>query len=241
MKVIVAENYEEMSCLAADIVKEVVLNKPDAVLGLATGRSPEGLYRKLAEFCGEGIVSFKKVRTVNLDEYEGLTAENSNSYAYFMKEKLFSLTDIDAENTFIPDGGAADAEKECRRYACIAGSLQRDLQVLGLGRNGHIGFNEPFTPFDSLTHVVQLTDSTIAANAAMFGSADEVPQRAITMGIDEIMRADKILVLACGREKADAVFNTVRGEITEACPASILQKHPDVTLIADKEAAKLLF
>lgn len=240
MKVIIVENYDEMSRVAADMIAEVVATNPNATLGLATGSTPIGCYKLLADFCADKRLSFKTVKAVNLDEYVGLSAAHSQSYAYFMRRNLFDNIDIDLNNTAIPNGCAADVEEECAHYGDLLRALPRDVQVLGLGSNGHIGFNEPNTPFDSVTHSVELAESTVRDNSRLFDDIDEVPTQAITMGISEIMQARKILLLASGANKAQAVRNLVKGEVTESCPASVLQRHPDCTVIVDKQAAELL-
>lgn len=240
MKVIIVENYDEMSKIAAEIITDVVQANPRATLGLATGSTPIGCYKLLADYCNSKRVSFAGVKAVNLDEYVGLSASHNQSYAYFMRRNLFDNIDIDLSNTRIPNGEAEDVQLECRRYSDLLESVPRDVQVLGLGSNGHIGFNEPNTPFDSLTHLVDLTDNTIADNSRLFNDPNEVPRKAITMGIAEIMQARKIILLASGANKAQAVFSMVKGEVTNKCPASILQRHPDCTVVIDKEAGKLL-
>lgn len=240
MKVIKVENYDEMSRLAAEMIAEVVLSNPQATLGLATGSTPIGCYELLADFCYNNRVSFANVKAVNLDEYVGLPATHNQSYAYFMRRNLFDNIDIDINNTSIPNGNADDTFAECLCYADLLQALPRDVQVLGLGSNGHIGFNEPHTPFDSVTHLVELSDSTIADNSRLFDNPNEVPRKAITMGIAEIMQARKIILLASGANKAQAVRDMVKGEVTSKCPASVLQRHPDCVVIVDKDAAKLL-
>ena len=240
MKVVIVENYNEMSKAVADIICQTVVENPSATLGLATGSTPLGCYKLLSEFCAAKKLSFSRVRTVNLDEYVGLDGKDSHSYAYFMRHNLFDGIDVDESNTHIPNGMAQDIEQECERYGQLLTRIPRDVQILGLGANGHIGFNEPYTPFDSRTHEVMLASSTVRDNARFFDSVDEVPTHAITMGIADIMQAKKIVLLCSGEAKAQAVRNAIEGEITEACPASILQKHPDCTVIIDKAAAKLL-
>ncbi|HIY78242.1 MAG TPA: glucosamine-6-phosphate deaminase [Candidatus Borkfalkia excrementavium] len=240
MKVIITKNYEEMSEKAYEIVRDVIKANPNAVLGLATGSSPIGLYDDLVKAYERGEISFKNIRTVNLDEYVGLDYSSDQSYVYFMRKNLFERVDIDLANTNLPDGKAKDLEAECARYTKLVEGMQQDVQVLGLGSNGHIAFNEPGTPFDSTTHVVKLTESTIKDNSRLFKNIDEVPRSALTMGIANIMNAKKIVVVANGANKADAIYKTVKGEITEAVPASILQKHPDVTIVCDELAAAKL-
>lgn len=240
MKVIVTNDYHEMSKVAAEIVSHVVLDNPNAVLGLATGSSPIGLYNNLIEMYEAGLLSFANVSTVNLDEYVGLNKDHPQSYAYFMRNILFDHIDIDLNNTHIPCGSADNLEQQCRQYNELLARLKQDIQVLGIGSNGHIGFNEPGTPFDSVTHIVQLADSTIKDNSRLFNSIDEVPTKAITMGISNIMNARKIIVIANGANKADAVQKMVEGQVSESCPASVLQRHSDVVLVCDELAAAKL-
>ncbi len=240
MKVIITENYEEMSRVAADILIGIVKNNPKAVLGLATGSSPIGTYENLAKDYRENGTSYKQVSSVNLDEYVGLTADHDQSYAYFMRTNLFDHIDIDLGNTNLPSGSAKDLQAECDRYNALLENYKQDVQVLGLGSNGHIGFNEPGTPFDSVTHLVDLTENTIKDNSRLFASIDEVPRRALSMGIKNIMNAKSILVVVSGKNKAAAVKGMVKGEITPDLPASVLQLHPFVTVVCDKEAASLL-
>ena len=240
MKVIVAENYEEMSRKAFEVMAEVVKNNPRAVLGLATGSTPIGLYKNMIEDHEKNGTSYREIKTVNLDEYAGLDYSSDQSYVYFMRHNLFDHIDIDLKNTNIENGKAADRAAECARYNALLDELPRDIQVLGIGSNGHIAFNEPGTPFGSVTHIVDLTESTIKDNSRMFASIDEVPRQAFTMGLKNIMQSKKILILANGANKAKAVYGLVKGEVTENVPASILQLHPDCTLICDKAAASLL-
>ena len=240
MKVIITENYDEMSKKAAEIMIELVKNNPNAVLGLATGSSPIGMYKAMIEDCANGGTSYKNVSTVNLDEYVGLTADHDQSYAYFMRTNLFDHIDIDQKNTNLPCGSAKDAQAECDRYNALLETMKQDVQVLGLGSNGHIGFNEPGTPFDSVTHLVDLTENTIKDNSRLFNSIDEVPRQALSMGIKNIMQAKSILMVVSGKNKAEAVRGMVKGEITPNLPASVLQLHPFVTIICDKDAASLL-
>ena len=240
MKVIVVKDYEELSARAAGIFIDEVKNNPDAVLGLATGTTPLGLYARLIADHKENGTDYSRIRTANLDEYKGLPASHNQSYAYFMKHNLFDGLDLPAENTNIENGMAEDEEKECARYNAVLESLPRDLQLLGLGSNGHIAFNEPGTPFGSDTHVVGLAESTIRDNARLFADESEVPRKAFTMGIRQIMRAKKIVILASGANKAAAVRAMVKGEVTESVPASALQLHPDCVLIVDEAAAAKL-
>ena len=190
--------------------------------------------------CAKKEISFKNIKTVNLDEYVGLPKGHVQSYDYFMKDNLFNHVDIDLANTNLPNGIAADLDAECARYTALLNKMRQSIQLLGIGSNGHIGFNEPKTPFDSTTHIVNLTESTIKDNSRLFDDISEVPTKAITMGIANIMNAKKILVVANGENKAKAVYNMVKGPVTEDCPASVLQKHEDVIVIVDKKAAALL-
>lgn len=240
MKVIKVKNYEEMSKVAAEIFKDVVKNKPNAVLGLATGTTPLGLYAELIKDHKENGTSYKNIKTVNLDEYAGLDIESDQSYVYFMRHNLFEGLDIDLKNTNIENGKAEDKEKECERYNNLLGEMQQDIQLLGLGSNGHIAFNEPNTPFGSGVHVVKLTENTIKDNSRLFADINDVPRYAFTMGIKNIMNAKKIVVLASGKNKANAVKASVEGDVTEIVPASVLQLHPDCTFIVDEDAASLL-
>ena len=240
MKIIVTKDYESMSEEAFKVMKAVVVNNPEAVLGLATGTTPLGLYARMAKDCRENGTSYKKVKTVNLDEYVGLGIESDQSYVYFMRKNLFELLDLPLENTNIANGKAPDPEKECDRYNALLDSMQQDIQLLGIGSNGHIAFNEPGTPFGSLTHVVGLAESTIKDNARLFEREEDVPRKALTMGLKNIMHAKKVLILANGANKAKAVYGLVKGPVTEALPASVLQLHPDCTLICDEAAAQLL-
>ena len=240
MKVIITENYEEMSKVASQILIDIVKNNPNAILGLATGSSPIGTYENMAKDHRENGTSYKTVRTVNLDEYVGLTADHDQSYAYFMRTNLFDKIDIDLKQTNLPCGSAPDAQKECDRYNALLEEMKQDVQLLGLGSNGHIGFNEPGTPFESLTHLVDLTESTIKDNSRLFASIDEVPRQALSMGIKNIMNAKSILMVVSGKNKAEAVRGMVKGEVTPNLPASVLQLHPFVTVVCDKEAASLL-
>lgn len=240
MKIIKVKNYDEMSEEALKVVLEVVKSKPDAVLGLATGSTPLGLYAKMAEDHRENGTSYAQCRAVNLDEYVGLDVTSDQSYVYFMRENLFKHIDIKPENTHIANGKAADKIAECERYNALLDELRQDIQVLGIGSNGHIAFNEPGTPFDSVTHIVDLAESTIKDNSRLFNSIDEVPRQAFTMGLKNIMNAKQILILANGAGKAYAIGELVNGEIREDIPASILRNHPDCILICDEAAGKLI-
>lgn len=241
MRIIVAKDYKDMSRKAANIISAQIITKPDCVLGLATGSSPIGTYDQLVEWYEKGDLDFSKVSSVNLDEYRGLDHDHDQSYYYFMHEHLFDRVNIDPANTNVPDGTEPDAEKECKRYEELIASYGGvDLQLLGLGHNGHIGFNEPAPAFDKVTHCVDLTESTIEANKRFFASADDVPRQAYTMGIGTIMKAKKILVVVSGADKADIVAKAFFGDVTPDVPASILQFHPDVTVVVDEAAAAKL-
>ncbi|WP_031517855.1 glucosamine-6-phosphate deaminase [Desulfofalx alkaliphila] len=238
MQIDIVKDYDILSKKAAQIISAQIIQKPNSVLGLATGSTPIGTYRELVRMCKEGIISFADVVTFNLDEYYGLDEDDPQSYHYFMREYLFKEIDIKDANAHILDGKAADVEAECRRYEnCIKEAGGIDLQLLGIGQNGHIGFNEPGENFEALTHLVNLHPDTIRANARFFNSIDEVPTQAITMGIKTIMRAKKIVLLANGESKAEAIYQTLKGKITPRVPASVLQLHPDITVIIDEAAA----
>ncbi len=240
MEVIIKNNYQEMSQSAADYLINTVKEKNDAILGLPTGSTPVGMYQTVINQY-RGKISFKNVRTFNLDEYIGLDKTNINSYRYFMDENLFSHIDIKEENIHIPNGIAKDMDKECMDYEKQLGSTGRmDIMYLGIGQNGHIGFNEPEDFFEPFTHMVKLTEDTIEANKRFFDDLESMPKTAITMGIKTIMSAKKIILLASGSSKAQAILKTVKGKITPRVPASVLQLHDNVTLIIDKDAAKYL-
>lgn len=237
MRIYCEKDYQAMSRRAANIIAAEVIRKPDCVLGLATGSTPVGTYKELIAMYKQGDVSFKEVHSVNLDEYKGLAPTHDQSYRYFMQDNLFNHVDIDPAKTNVPNGLAEDAEAECAAYDKLVESLgYADLQLLGIGNNGHIGFNEPDSSFTKATHVVDLTESTISANARFFESANEVPRQALTMGIGCIMAARRILLVANGAGKAEALYNTVCGPITPECPATILQLHSDVVIVADEAA-----
>ena len=241
MRIYVAESYENMSRKAANILSAQVILNPNSVLGLATGSTPIGMYKPLVSWYNKGDLDFSQVKSVNLDEYVGLSPDHDQSYRYFMQKNLFDHVNIDPANTNVPDGLAADPDEACRRYNQIIRDLGGiDIQVLGMGHNGHIGFNEPDDAFELETHVVDLQESTIEANARFFASKDEVPRRAITMGIKNIMQARQILVLVSGEGKADIVKAAFTGPVTPRVPASILQLHPNVALVGDKAALSKL-
>lgn len=237
MRIYCVKDYKEMSRKAANIISAQIILKPDCVLGLATGSTPIGTYRQLVEWYHKGDLDFSEVRTVNLDEYKGLAGDNSQSYRYFMDHNLFDLVNIDKKNTYVPNGLAEDDAAECERYSGIIRALGGiDLQLLGLGHNGHIGFNEPNDAFDMEVHCVALTRSTIEANSRLFGNAEEVPHYAYTMGMKAIMQAKKILIAVSGEDKAEIVKKAFTGEVKPEVPVSILQMHGDVTLIGDEAA-----
>lgn len=241
MELMKVRNYKELSERVGEMVIEKVNTLEKPVLGLATGSTPEGLYEYIINQYKAEKVSFEHVVTFNLDEYVGLEKEDINSYNYYMNEKLFKHIGIPAHQTYLPNGNALDLNEEAINYEKRikqAGNI--DLQILGLGLNGHIGFNEPGTPFTSRTHIVQLDESTRQANARFFISLDEVPTQAITMGIETIMESEQIVLLVSGEGKAGALKRVVNGEVSEEFPASILQRHNNVIIIADEAACKLL-
>lgn len=241
MKVYVGKDYAEMSRIAANVLSAQVMMKPDCTLGLATGSTPIGTYQVLIERCEKGDLDFSQVRSINLDEYVGLSPEHDQSYRYFMNTNLFDHINIDKAKTNVPNGLAEDLDAECARYNAVIDALGPiDIQVLGMGHNGHIGFNEPSDIFELETHKVDLAQSTIDANARFFASADEVPRQALTMGIKTIMQAKKVLVVVSGKGKAEIVKKAFTGPVTPQVPASILQMHPDVILVGDEEALSLL-
>ena len=237
MRLYRAKDYNDMSRKAANIISAQIILKPDCVLGLATGSTPIGTYQQLIERYQEGDLDFSQVRTANLDEYRGLTRDNDQSYYYFMYHNLFKEVNIDMANTNIPDGTNPDSAAEAARYDQVIRDLGGvDLQLLGMGHNGHIGFNEPGDAFDKGTHCVDLQPSTIEANKRFFASIDDVPKQAYTMGIQTIMSARKILLLVSGAEKAEILHKALCGPITPHVPASVLQLHNDVTVVADEAA-----
>ncbi len=241
MRVYQAEDYSSMSRRAANIISAQVIHKPNCVLGLATGSTPIGTYQQLIKWYEKGDLSFAEARSVNLDEYWGLASTHPQSYRYFMQTNLFDHIDIKVENTNVPNGMSTDAQAECERYNQIIRSLGGiDLQLLGMGHNGHIGFNEPGPSFELETHMVDLAQSTIQANARFFSSMDEVPKHALTMGIKNIMQARRILVIVSGEDKADIVLRAFCGPVTPEVPASILQLHSNVTLVGDRAALSKL-
>ena len=241
MKIIKTKDYADMSRKAANIIAAQVIMKPDCVLGLATGSTPIGTYKELIKAYENGDLDFSLVKTANLDEYRGLEKTNDQSYDYFMKDNLFNHININFENLNIPNGEKPDAEEECARYEAVVKALGgQDLQLLGMGHNGHIGFNEPADEFPKVTHCVDLQESTIQANKRFFEKVEDVPTQAYTMGIGTIMQAKKILVIASGTDKAEIVKKAFFGPITPQVPASILQLHPDVTVVVDEAAGSLI-
>lgn len=240
MRIIRTKNYEEMSEAAANIIAAQLIMKPDCVLGLATGSTPIGAYKRLVELNHQGAIDFSSTRTYNLDEYRGLAHDHNQSYHYFMNENLFSHVNIDLANTHVPDGSNPNADEACAQYdQMVEDAGWCDLQLLGIGNNGHIGFNEPCSVFPGPTHLVDLTESTIQANSRLFDCIDDVPRQAYTMGIKTIMNAGCVLIIASGAAKAQAVHDMIEGEIDPMCPASILQLHPNCIVVADEEALSM--
>lgn len=241
MKLIVVNNYEELSKVAAKEFSKIIKEKENVVLGLATGGSPVGMYKELIRMYEQKELNFSKTTTVNLDEYIGLNPEHNQSYRYFMNNNLFNHINIDKSNTFVPNGLAEDLEAQCKEYDQKISELGGiDIQLLGVGNNGHIAFNEPNNELSSGTHIISLTDNTIEANARFFDNIDDVPRKAITMGVGGIMKAKKIILIASGESKAEAIKGIFSGKITTANPATMLQMHRDVTVIVDEAAAKLI-
>lgn len=237
MKIYQVKDYQEMSLKTAEIIAAQVILKPDSLLGLATGSTPLGAYQLLVKWCQEGLLDFSKVTTINLDEYQGLPETSDQSYVYFMRKHLFDHINIDRNRTFLPDGMEPDREKACRDYNELLKTLGKtDLQLLGLGHNGHIGFNEPGSYFEKETHCVKLSERTRSANRRFFSSEEEVPHYAFTMGIQNIMNAHHILLAVSGEAKAEMVKEAFFGPITPAVPASVLQLHDHFTLVADEAA-----
>ena len=241
MMIYQGKDYKDLSEKAAEIIAAEVFMKPDAVLGLATGSTPIGVYEELVKLYNMGRIDFSKVTSVNLDEYKGLSPENEQSYRYFMNHYLFDHVNIDKSRTYVPNGLEEDSQKACDEYNQLIESVGGiDLQVLGLGGNGHIGFNEPGDVFDKVTHCVKLTESTIEANARFFNSKEEVPTEAYSMGIQNIMSAKKILLIATGERKAEALYQALYGPISPKVPASILQLHNQLAVFADPEALSVI-
>ena len=241
IRIIGADSKEQVGICAADVVSEVIKSKPAPVLGLATGSSPIEMYNELVRRNKAGEITFGSVRSVNLDEYVGLAPEHDQSYAYFMHTNLFDRVDIDPKNTNLPDGLAKNPEEECKRYDAVVASMGGiDLQVLGIGLNGHIGFNEPSDAFSEGTVLVDLTPSTIDANSRFFADRSDVPTQAFSMGVGQIMSADKILLIATGEAKSEILERALFGEVTPRVPASILQRANDVVVCADRAALKAI-
>ena len=239
-KIVKARDYDDMSRKAANIISAQVILKPDCVLGLATGSTPIGAYHQLIEWYKKGDVDFSQVSTYNLDEYRGLTHDDPQSYHFFMRDNFFDHINIDLANTHVPDGSNPDADAACSEYdKMVAEAGYPDLQLLGIGNNGHIGFNEPDDHFSKGTHCVDLTESTIEANKRFFASADDVPRQAYTMGVQTIMLARRIVLVVSGENKAKTVREAFFGPVTPRVPASILQLHTDVSIVADEAALSL--
>ena len=241
MRFISCADYSAMSRQAANLISAQVIVKPNCVLGLATGSTPIGTYKQLIEWYNKGDLSFAQVRSVNLDEYKGLSGEHDQSYRYFMQNNLFNHVDIDVANTSVPNGMAEDADAECAAYDAHIRELGGiDLQLLGMGHNGHIGFNEPADEFVGPTHVVELAQSTIDANKRFFASEADVPRHALTMGMAAILQARSVVVVVSGEDKANIVHKAFFGPITPRVPASLLQLHPNVTVVGDEAAFSVL-
>jgi glucosamine-6-phosphate deaminase len=241
MNIYKMQNEEDFVQTGANLIVSLLQSNPKAVLGLATGSSPVGVYARVVEMYQKGLVSFAKASSYNLDEYVGLPADHPQSYRSFMNEHLFNHVDIDLERTHVPNGNAEDLEAECRAYdKMLEENGPVDLQILGIGSNGHIGFNEPDASLSSGTHVVDLLEETREANARFFPTIDEVPRQAVTMGIASILKAKQIVLLVRGEEKAEAIKNAIKGPITTQCPASLLQSHPNVVVLLDEGAGKWL-
>lgn len=237
MKIYKGEDYQDMSRKAANMISAQIIMKPNCVLGLATGSTPVGIYQELVSRYRKGDLDFSEVVTVNLDEYKGLPKYSPQSYDYFMRSQLFDLVNIEESNTYLPDGMAENVMEECMRYEQLIWKLGGiDLQLLGIGHNGHIGFNEPGEAFDAITHCVNLQERTIQANKRFFRSEDQVPRQAYTMGIGTIMRARKILLAVSGEDKAEILREALCGPVSPEVPASILQMHSDVTVVGDVKA-----
>ncbi len=241
MKIYCGKDYSEMSRKAANILSAQIILKPDCVLGLATGSTPIGIYDQLCEWYEKGDLDFSQVTSINLDEYKGLSGEDEQSYRYFMNTHLFDRVNIDKANTYVPDGLEPDSSRACAKYnEILKNGKGIDMQLLGIGHNGHIGFNEPGEAFEKETHCVSLSDRTIAANRRFFENEESVPRQAYTMGIKSIMQAKKILLVASGEDKAEILKRAFLGAITPEVPASVLQLHNDVTIVGDQGALKEL-
>jgi glucosamine-6-phosphate deaminase len=241
VKLIRTENYAEMSVEAGKIIVDKIRSNPSLTLGLATGSTPKGVYNYLIQDHKVDGTSYQQMKSVNLDEYIGLKAQDTNSYHYFMRQNLFNHIDINENQTHIPNGAADDLKQECVRYEQLIKELGGvDLQLLGIGQNGHIGFNEPGTPFSTRTHIVTLAENTRIANSRFFNSLEEVPTHALTMGIASILESKEILLLISGEKKAEALLKFMNGDISEEFPASALKHHQNVTVIADRDALKYI-
>ncbi|WP_054028586.1 glucosamine-6-phosphate deaminase [Bacillus sp. FJAT-28004] len=240
MEMIIFDTQQELDAYAAELFVGIVNEKPDAVLGLATGSTPIGIYDKIVELYNQKKVSFKDVTTFNLDEYVGVKPDNDQSYAYYMNQHLFSHIDIPANQIHLPNGMASDVERESNSYDAMLEASPVDVQLLGLGHNGHIGFNEPDVNLSGGTHVVKLKEETREANARFFDSMDEVPEYAITMGVGSILKANTIVLAVRGADKAEIVKEALTGPITTNVPASLLQTHPRVIVLLDREAGRML-
>lgn len=241
MNILTFNSEEKLNEAGAGIIAGIVQTKPQAVLGLATGGTPIGIYKQLVKKFEAGLVSFKDVTTFNLDEYVGIDASHDQSYRYYMEQHLFQHVDVTPERTHVPNGKAEDLQAECSRYdEAIAEAGQLDIQLLGLGHNGHIGFNEPAEELVSGTHVVELAEATRLANARFFASEDQVPKQAITMGVGSILKAKMILLVVKGADKADIVQRALQGPVSTDCPASLLQTHPSLTVLVDEAAGSKL-
>ena len=237
MQICKVKNYQELSRKAANLIAAQIILKPDSILGLATGSSPVGTYEHLVEMYENGDLDFSQVTTVNLDEYKGLAGSDEQSYRYFMNTHLFHKININHANTYVPNGTEPDAEKACQAYNELLHKIgPADIQILGLGHDGHIGFNEPSDHFENETHCVDLTETTIQANKRFFDSEKDVPKQAYTMGIGTIMRCKKLIVVVSGKDKASILKQVIQGPVTPEVPGSILQFHPDCIIIADEDA-----
>ncbi|MCR8657202.1 glucosamine-6-phosphate deaminase [Paenibacillus endoradicis] len=241
MNILTFDTEEQLNEAGAGVLSGMVQMNPSAILGLATGGTPIGIYEQLVQTYKRGLVSFNKVTTFNLDEYVGITPEHHQSYSYYMRQHLFNQVDINIEQAYVPCGTATDLEEECVRYdRLIENTGQIDIQLLGLGHNGHIGFNEPSHALLSGTHIVELAEATKTANARYFSAEEEVPQKAITMGVGMILKAKNILLVVKGEDKAEIVKRALTGPISTNCPASLLQTHPHLTVLLDRAAGSLL-
>ena len=241
MNIRIFDQEKELNTTGAELIASLLQSKPKAVLGLATGSSPVGIYNELIDMYNRGLVSFASASSFNLDEYVGLPVNHPESYRSFMNEKLFNHVDIKLENTHVPDGNAPDLDAECAHYEQLLNDHGPvDLQLLGIGHNGHIGFNEPGASLTGRTHVVNLKEETLKANARFFPSIEDVPKQAITMGVASILKAKQIVLIARGEDKAEIIRTALTGPITTECPASLLQCHPNVTVLLDRGAGRFM-